>query len=880
MNICSWNVRGMNDPSKVGDIKNFVNINKISVVALIETRVKLKHSSKIQNKFGAQWHWVSNYDHSDRGRIWIAVYGLHSIETKRSLWRELGSLSALNNLAWLVMGDFNSVLYSGDRVNGNFVTNAETIDFETCLSQTDLTELKSCGHFYSWYKGHEVHRISSRIDRAFGNSCWHGTYSDVVVDYMNPGLSDHTPLAMNYKKGWEKNQATSAMQNIWNKLKAVKVELKALHKQEFAQLENNIEKCRRDLVVAQSISIANPDDNVAQEKEKECVAKLKLFLKVQESAYRQKSRIQWLQLGDSNSKFFFSAMKERYAINSIDVLYDDQDTKLTNETDIQAEIKKIYEKLIGSAATSLTDSLIIPISDLEIDTAIKGINVNKAPGLDGFNSLFFHKTWSIVKADIYNEIREFFDTGVLLKPINNTAVTLIPKIQNASTVKDFRPIACCSVVYKIISKILTARMQGVIGKVVHCAQAGFIIGRNIADNILLASELIKCYFRKNISPRCMIKVDLKKAYDSIEWPFLESMLVELGFPAIFVKWIMQCLGSVSYSILVNDDLLMFARDDIPSVSAIFQAFTKFSKASGLEANLHKSDVYVAGVSDSAASQIVDTLGIAKGSFPFKYLGVPLTTRKLSYTDCKPLIEKTVARIKSWATKFLSYAGRLQLVRSVLFGIQLYWCQIFVMPKKDLTIWNKAAVLKHCWDLSMKQDRLWIKWMHTYYVKHHNFWTMQVPNGLTWSMRKIWANRDVFVDSGDTGQFITHGKYSIQKMYLHLRQNATAVSWKRIVCNSKASPKATFIVWLALQNRLATKERLLKWNMQIDGGCVNCQTQTEQFRPGKERLIGQQRRAEVQSQGTKSAVWHLWKQFTISDCKETLRCDDQMRKCLF
>ncbi|XP_021844803.2 uncharacterized protein [Spinacia oleracea] len=411
-----------------------------------------------------------------------------------------------------------------------------------------------------------------------------------------------------------------------------------------------------------------------------------------------------------------------------------------------------------------------------------------------------------------------------------------------------------------------------------------------------------------------------------------------------------CLGSVSYSILVNgfptkpipakkglrqgdpmspylfaiDDLLMFARAYIPSVSAIFQAFTKFSKASGLEANLHKSDVCVAGVSDTAASQIVDALGIAKGSFPFKYLGVPLTTRKLSYTDCKPLIEKTVARIKSWATKFLPYAGRLQLVRSVLFGIQLYWCQIFVMPKK-----NKAAVLKHYWALSMKQDRLWIKWMHTYYVKHHNFWTMQVPNGLTWSMRKFWANREVFVDFGDIDQFITHGKYSIQKMYLHLRQNATTVSWKRIICNSKASPKATFIVWLALQNRLATKERLLKWNMQIDGGCVSCQTQVETLEHLFYECIFSKRvwssvlskigvditiqtwQGEIdweakKSRGTKprdkicnmafvETIYNIWLQRNSKVFKSSIdyvdvissrivfliacRCDDQMRKCL-
>ncbi|XP_021843570.2 uncharacterized protein [Spinacia oleracea] len=198
-----------------------------------------------------------------------------------------------------------------------------------------------------------------------------------------------------------------------------------------------------------------------------------------------------------------------------------------------------------------------------------------------------------------------------------------------------------------------------------------------------------------------------------------------------------------------DDLLLFARGDSDSVTFIFSAFSKLSAASGLQAYLHKSEVYIAGVPTDVVDQIVESLGIIKGSFPVKYLGVPLTTRKLSYTECKPLIEKTVARIKSWSARLLSYAGRLQLIKSVLFGIQLYWCQTFVLQKKvmkevhricrsflwtgsevgsrkgpvsweqwclpksngrwnlkDLTIWNKAAVMKHCWALSMKQDRLW------------------------------------------------------------------------------------------------------------------------------------------------------------------------------
>ncbi|XP_021866848.2 uncharacterized protein [Spinacia oleracea] len=318
-----------------------------------------------------------------------------------------------------------------------------------------------------------------------------------------------------------------------------------------------------------------------------------------------------------------------------------------------------------------------------------------------------------------------------------------------------------------------------------------------------------------------------------------------------------------------DDLLLFSRADIPSVSALFAAFTQFSRASGLEANLHKSEVYLAGVNDQMGDQLVSLLGIAKGTFPIRYLGVPLTTRKLSYNECKPLIEKTVTRIKGWSARFLSYAGRLQLIKSVLFGVQLYWCQIFVMPKKimkeiqrlcrsflwtcnkvgskkapvawenlclpktcggwnlkDLITWNKAAVLKHCWAFSMKQDRLWVKWMHTYYIQQKDFWTMPVPNGLTWSMRKIWYQRELLLQVGDGSQFVVASKFKIHKAYKHLHRSGVQVPWKRLVCNSKASPKSTFVVWLAVQNRLATKDRLIKWNVSVVSTCELCQQYDE------------------------------------------------------
>ncbi|XP_021863807.2 uncharacterized protein [Spinacia oleracea] len=212
--------------------------------------------------------------------------------------------------------------------------------------------------------------------------------------------------------------------------------------------------------------------------------------------------------------------------------------------------------------------------------------------------------------------------------------------------------------------------------------------------------------------------------------------ISLYLFALGMEYLSRCLASLadnpefSYHprckkldlthMMFADDLLMFSRADESAVKALFAAFTKFSLASGLEANLHKSEVYLARVPNHIACSIVNSIGVPQGSFPFRYLGVPLTTRKLSFIDCKPLIDRTVARIKSWTSKFLSYAGRLQLVKSVLFGSRkavVSWEQL-CLPKscggwnlKDLTVWNKAAVLKHCWALALKRDRLWVRWVH-------------------------------------------------------------------------------------------------------------------------------------------------------------------------
>lgn len=331
--------------------------------------------------------------------------------------------------------------------------------------------------------------------------------------------------------------------------------------------------------------------------------------------------------------------------------------------------------------------------------------------MDGYNAGFFKKAWPIIKQDVVAAVQEFFTTSIMHRPINCTGITLVLKTVQPVTVKEYRPIAYCTVLYKIISKVLATRLQQVISDVISDSQAGFIPGRKIADNIILARKLVQTYGRKHTSPRCMLKIDLQKAYDSIEWVYLQRVMEELGFPMKFMAWIMECVKTVNYSIVVNgeftepfdaakglrqgdpispflfaiameylsrslcalklnknfkfhpkcaklnithlcfaDDLLLFARGDLESISTMNKCFQQFSCASGLKANLDKSCAYFSGVPQRDKDVIIQKLGHNTGELPFKYLGVPLSTRKLTLLLWQPLIEKIVKRIASWTAK--------------------------------------------------------------------------------------------------------------------------------------------------------------------------------------------------------------------------------------
>jgi len=166
----------------------------------------------------------------------------------------------------------------------------------------------------------------------------------------------------------------------------------------------------------------------------------------------------------------------------------------------------------------INDDLTKDFSDLEIYNAICHIGDDKAPGPDGLTARFYKSCWEIVGPDVIKEVKFFFRTSYMKQSINHTNICMIPKITNPETFSDYRPIALCNVLYKIISKCLVERLKGHLDAIVSDSQAAFIPGRLVNDNVMIAHEMMHSLkTRKRVSQSYMaVKTDVSKAYDRVE----------------------------------------------------------------------------------------------------------------------------------------------------------------------------------------------------------------------------------------------------------------------------------------------------------------------------------------------------------------------------
>lgn len=261
------------------------------------------------------------------------------------------------------------------------------------------------------------------------------------------------------------------------KLKALKPALRKLNRECYSNIHIRLEEEKHKIHMLQLDNLTSPQLEVQQSELKQEKVANELAL-AEELFLLQKSHIKWLKEGDRNTAFFHKSVTRKQFKDQIKFLIDSNGAQLTSNDDISAEVVRFYQAMLGSVDLACSGGSLADLRDLlapvplhltamltisptcsDIAKVFKTFPSNKAPGPDGFTVEFFKSAWSIVGVEVVQAIQEFFIIGKLLKSLNSTWITLVPKCPNPSMMTNFRPISCCNVLYKCITKILANRLQ-------------------------------------------------------------------------------------------------------------------------------------------------------------------------------------------------------------------------------------------------------------------------------------------------------------------------------------------------------------------------------------------------------------------------------------
>lgn len=155
---------------------------------------------------------------------------------------------------------------------------------------------------------------------------------------------------------------------------------------------------------------------------------------------------------------------------------------------------------------------------------------SKAPVADGFIASFYQRHWPFIKENVTTAVLNFWNGGHLPEVINKTVIVLIPKIKNPRNITQYRPISLCNEIYKLCSKVLANRLREILDEIIAKEQSAFVPGRLITDNVITSYECIHSMKRKKGKQGwCAVKIDMMKAYDRVEWTYLQGIMLQLGF---------------------------------------------------------------------------------------------------------------------------------------------------------------------------------------------------------------------------------------------------------------------------------------------------------------------------------------------------------------
>ena len=341
------------------------------------------------------------------------------------------------------------------------------------------------------------------------------------------------------------------------------------------------ERQKHENELLQEIEILENEDETDENIEKLAIlrASLEDYLKLKVEGAAIRARVEWVEEGEKNSKFFLNLEKHRSQNKTISQLKLANGDILTESSDILNEQYRFYNELyslhienekhtaeaedifLKNNVPQLTDEDIKhcegAITYSECTRALKDMKNNKTPGSDGFSVEFYKFFWKDISEHLINSLNFAFEKGEISIDQKRGLISLIPKKdKDRILLKNWRPIALLNTDYKILAKSLATRLKQVIGKIVDTDQTGYIKGRYIGENIRTVTDVIHYLSKKNLNGIILL-IDFQKAFDSVSWRFIDKTLQKFNFGCQFRRWVNVLYNNSESSVLNNGHFTKF-----------------------------------------------------------------------------------------------------------------------------------------------------------------------------------------------------------------------------------------------------------------------------------------------------------------------------------
>ncbi|GJY89249.1 hypothetical protein Tco_0503877 [Tanacetum coccineum] len=439
-------------------------------------------------------------------------------------WRNLSKHKVyIHGRPWCILGDFNAALFMDDSTASGSNVDIAMREFRDCIEDIEVLDVQCTGLQYTWnQKPKGMNGMLKKLDRVMANIEFNDHFVGAHAIFKPYRISDHSPSVLCIptlsrvkprpfkffniltthekfldvvKGNWEQQVSGFHMYRVVKKLKNMKKPFwKLLY--DKGNLHANVSRVRAELDSIQTLLDADPFNAILREREASCVVEFNEAVLLEERFLKQKAKIQWLKEGDSNSAYFHKAVKSRTSRSRIDAVTNSEGVVFENDMVPNAFVAH-YESFLGLAGETHgfnvinlfnsclneqeANDMVRNVTAQEVKEAFFSIGDDKSPGPDGYTAAFFKEAWNVVANDVTNAICEFFRNGTLLKELNHTIIALIPKVKNPTRVVDYRPISCCNVLFKCISKIIANRIKHSLMTLISPNQFAFIPGRSITD---------------------------------------------------------------------------------------------------------------------------------------------------------------------------------------------------------------------------------------------------------------------------------------------------------------------------------------------------------------------------------------------------------------